>query len=143
MQTCLPYLHEQIDLIRPQVIVALGATAVEGLLGKTVGITKLRGQWQTYRGTPLMPTYHPAYLLRNQAMSEKRRVARSGRSIDLGPTEYRLLEFFLEHPGRVFSREQLLDIRLDVALHRQAVREARLLGGAVRRRPVGWRVSCS
>jgi DNA polymerase len=67
-------LHEQIDLIRPRVIVALGATAVEGLLGKTVGITKLRGNWQTYRGTPLMPTYHPAYLLRNQAMSEKRRV---------------------------------------------------------------------
>jgi len=74
MQTCIPFLHEQIDLIRPQVIVALGATAVEGLLGKTVGITKLRGNWQTYRGTPLMPTYHPAYLLRNQAMSEKRRV---------------------------------------------------------------------
>jgi two-component system phosphate regulon response regulator PhoB len=40
---------------------------------------------------------------------EKRRVARSGRPIDLGPTEYRLLEFFLEHPGRGFSREQLLD----------------------------------
>jgi DNA polymerase len=74
MQTCIPYLHEQIDLIRPKVIVALGATAVEGLLGKTLGITKLRGHWQTYRGTPLMPTYHPAYLLRNQAMSEKRRV---------------------------------------------------------------------
>ena len=74
MQRCIPYLHEQIDLIRPKVIVALGATAGEGLLGKTVGITKLRGHWQTYRGTPLMPTYHPAYLLRNQAMSEKRRV---------------------------------------------------------------------
>ena len=74
MQTCIPYLHEQIDLIRPKVIVALGATAVEGLLGKTIGITKLRGNWQTYRDTPLMPTYHPAYLLRNQAMSEKRRV---------------------------------------------------------------------
>jgi DNA polymerase len=74
MKTCIPYLHEQIDLIRPKVIIALGATAVEGLLGKTVGITKLRGRWQTYRGTPLMPTYHPAYLLRNQAMSEKRRV---------------------------------------------------------------------
>jgi DNA polymerase len=74
MATCIPYLHEQIDLIRPKVIVALGGTAVEGLLGKTVGITKLRGHWQTYRGTPLMPTYHPAYLLRNQAMSEKRRV---------------------------------------------------------------------
>jgi DNA polymerase len=74
MATCIPYLHEQIDLIRPKVIVALGATAVDGLLGKTIGITKLRGTWKTYRGTPLMPTYHPAYLLRNQAMSEKRKV---------------------------------------------------------------------
>jgi uracil-DNA glycosylase family 4 len=74
MATCIPYLHEQIDLIQPKVLVALGATAVEGLLGKTVGITKLRGNWQEYRGTPLMPTYHPAYLLRNQAMSVKRRV---------------------------------------------------------------------
>jgi uracil-DNA glycosylase len=74
MATCIPYLHEQIDLIRPKVLVALGATAVEGLLGKTIGITKLRGNWQTYRGTPLMPTYHPAFLLRNQAMSEKRKV---------------------------------------------------------------------
>jgi len=74
MTTCIPYLHEQIDLIQPRVIVALGATAVEGLLGKTVGITKLRGHWQMYRGTPLMPTYHPAYLLRNQALSTKREV---------------------------------------------------------------------
>ncbi len=74
MSTCIPYLHEQIDLIKPKVLVALGATAVEGLLGKTVGITKLRGNWQTYRGIPLMPTYHPAYLLRNQSLSEKRRV---------------------------------------------------------------------
>jgi DNA polymerase len=73
MQTCIPFLHEQIDLIKPKVLVALGGTAVEGLLNKS-GITKLRGQWQTYRGIPLMPTYHPAYLLRNQAMAEKRRV---------------------------------------------------------------------
>jgi DNA polymerase len=74
MQTCIPYLHEQIDLIQPKVLVALGGTAVEGLLGKTAGITKLRGTWQTYRNIPLMPTYHPAYLLRNQSLSEKRRV---------------------------------------------------------------------
>jgi DNA polymerase len=74
MQTCIPYLHEQIDLIRPKVIVALGGTAVEGLLGKTIGITRLRGNWRTYRGTPLMPTYHPAYLLRNQSPFEKRRL---------------------------------------------------------------------
>lgn len=74
MTTCIPYLHEQIDLIKPKVLVALGATAVEGLLGKTVGITKLRGNWQTYRGIPLMPTYHPAYLLRNQSLATKREV---------------------------------------------------------------------
>jgi DNA polymerase len=73
MQTCIPFLHEQIDLIKPKVLVALGGTAMEGLLQKT-GIMKLRGQWHEYRGIPLMPTYHPAYLLRNQAMSEKRRV---------------------------------------------------------------------
>ena len=47
---------------------------MEGLLGKTEGITRLRGNWKSYRGIPLMPTYHPAYLLRNQALSEKRRV---------------------------------------------------------------------
>lgn len=74
MGTCFPYLHEQIGLIRPRVIVGLGATAIEGLLGKTIGIMKLRGNWQIYRGTPLMPTFHPAYLLRNQAISEKRKV---------------------------------------------------------------------
>jgi DNA polymerase len=54
--------------------VALGATAVEGLLGKTEGITRLRGKFQSYQGIPLMPTYHPAYLLHNQAISEKRKV---------------------------------------------------------------------
>jgi DNA polymerase len=74
MVTCLPYLAEQIEIIRPKVLVALGATAVEGLLGKTEGITKLRGKWRLWRGVPLMPTYHPAYLLRNQAMTEKRKV---------------------------------------------------------------------
>ncbi len=73
MQTCISYLHEQIDLVKPKVLVALGGTAVEGLLNKS-GIMKLRGQWQEYRGIPLMPTFHPSYLLRNQAMTEKRKV---------------------------------------------------------------------
>ena len=50
---------------------ALGATAIEGLLGKTAGITQLRGKWQAYRGIPLMPTFHPAYLLRNPADKAK------------------------------------------------------------------------
>jgi len=74
MATCIPYLHEQIDLIQPKVLVALGATAVEGLLGASKGISKLRGNWQTYRGLPLMPTYHPAFLLRNQSSATKRQV---------------------------------------------------------------------
>ncbi len=74
MQTCIPYLHEQIDLIQPKVLVALGGTAAEGLLGRAIYITRMRGQWHTFRGTPLMLTYHPAYLLRNMSPIEKRRV---------------------------------------------------------------------
>ena len=74
MKTCLPYLLAQIELIRPQVIVALGATAVEGLFGKTLGITRQRGNWLTLKGIPVMPTFHPAYLLRNTALGEKRKV---------------------------------------------------------------------
>jgi uracil-DNA glycosylase len=74
MQTCRPYLVEQIDIIQPSVLVALGAVAVEGLLGTRATMRELRGRWQTYNGIPLMITYHPAYLLRNQAPSEKRKV---------------------------------------------------------------------
>jgi uracil-DNA glycosylase len=74
MQTCIPYLLEQIDIIRPKVLVALGATAVEGLFGKAIPITRQRGNWMTFRNIPVMPTFHPAYLLRNQALSEKRKV---------------------------------------------------------------------
>jgi uracil-DNA glycosylase family 4 len=74
MKTCLPYLLAQIDSIRPKVVVALGATAIEGLLGKADSIGKVRGRFQMFRDLPLMPTFHPAYLLRNQALSEKRKV---------------------------------------------------------------------
>jgi len=74
MQTCLPYLLAQIDIIKPDAIVALGATAVEGLFGQPAPITKIRGIFRTIRGIPVMPTYHPSYLLRNQALSVKREV---------------------------------------------------------------------
>jgi uracil-DNA glycosylase len=74
MQTCRPYLVEQIAIIQPTVLVALGAVAVEGLLGTRATMRELRGRWHTYNGIPLMITYHPAYLLRNQAPSEKRKV---------------------------------------------------------------------
>ena len=67
MGLCLPYLRQQIRLIRPRVIVGLGGTAMEGLLGKPVAITRLRGIWQDCQGIKLMPTFHPSYLLRDPA----------------------------------------------------------------------------
>jgi uracil-DNA glycosylase family 4 len=75
METCVPYLKAQIDVIKPTALVALGATAVEGLLGPVGTIGSLRGKFLEYRGTPLMPTYHPSYLLRTQGSNtEKRKV---------------------------------------------------------------------
>ena len=74
MQTCRPYLVEQIEIIQPKVVVALGAAAVEGLLGTRGTMRDLRGRWHSYHATPLMITYHPAYLLRNQSPTEKRKV---------------------------------------------------------------------
>jgi uracil-DNA glycosylase family 4 len=62
---CEPLLKKQIDLIRPEIIVGLGKFAVQTLLQSKVPITKLRGHWQNYRGIKMMPTFHPAYLLRN------------------------------------------------------------------------------
>jgi DNA polymerase len=74
METCVPYLRAQLEVIKPTAMVALGATAVEGLLGPIGNIGSLRGRFLEYRGTPLMPTYHPSYLLRNQSNTEKRKV---------------------------------------------------------------------
>jgi DNA polymerase len=62
---CLPYLLSQIEMIQPKVIVALGATAMKALLDVQLGITKIRGNWYSFRDIPMMPTFHPAYLLRN------------------------------------------------------------------------------
>jgi len=62
---CIPYLKAQIALLQPKTIVALGKTAAEGLLNEPVAITRMRGTWKTYEGIDLMPTFHPAYLLRS------------------------------------------------------------------------------
>ena len=72
--TCLPYLLTQIELIRPRVLVTLGTTATRSLLGVTDSIIRLRGNWQTFRGIPVMPTYHPHYLVNNPDLAEKRKV---------------------------------------------------------------------
>jgi uracil-DNA glycosylase family 4 len=71
IQRCLPYLNAQIDLIQPKAIVALGATAVAGLFGKSAPISKIRGAFMTFRGIPVMPTFHPSYLLRPNGFAAK------------------------------------------------------------------------
>jgi len=64
---CEPFLKKQIELVHPDIIVGLGKFAVQTLLQSKVPITKLRGNWHSYHGIKLMPTFHPAYLLRNPA----------------------------------------------------------------------------
>lgn len=66
MASCLPYLLRQIELVRPKVIVLLGSVALKGLLNRS-GIMRMRGHWLDYRGIMVMPTFHPAYLLRYEA----------------------------------------------------------------------------
>src|ERR1043166_8511115 len=67
VSSCEPFLKKQIDLVKPKIIVGLGKFAVQTLLQSKVPITRVRGQWHTYEGIKLMPTLHPAYLLRNPA----------------------------------------------------------------------------
>jgi DNA polymerase len=69
---CRPFLKRQLEIIKPQVIVALGNHAVKALLQTEQGISQLRGKFQEYEGIPVMCTYHPAYLLRSPG--EKRKV---------------------------------------------------------------------
>jgi uracil-DNA glycosylase len=70
--SCEPFLNRQIEIVRPRVIVGLGTFAVQALLKVKTPISKLRGAWHEVRGIRMMPTFHPAYLLRNPA--EKRTV---------------------------------------------------------------------
>ena len=65
VEACLPFLQEQLAIVQPKVICVLGAVAAKALLGPYTSITKVRGQVRDYQGIPLVPTFHPAYLLRN------------------------------------------------------------------------------
>lgn len=69
--TCLPYLKQQIALIKPKLIVALGKTAATALLGKEATLGSMRGTFHDFQGIPLLVTYHPAYLLRSPAEKAK------------------------------------------------------------------------
>jgi DNA polymerase len=73
---CLPYLQAQLEIVNPDLIVALGSTAAQGLLGvgsfKTLG--EIRSQWKLFAGKPVMVTYHPSYILRNPTNRSKRAI---------------------------------------------------------------------
>ena len=76
MNFCLPYLRAQLEIVQPKVIVALGKTATDGLLGADPQrrLGQMRGNWHEYSGIPMMVTYHPSYLLHNPSKSSKRKV---------------------------------------------------------------------
>lgn len=72
MEICGQFLFRQLNTLRPRAVVALGGTAARGLLGRTDGVTRLRGQWHKWNGLPVMVTYHPSYLLRGYNQAAKR-----------------------------------------------------------------------
>lgn len=76
MAYCLPYLLGQLEIVNPKVVVALGRTAVDGLLGpdRKRKMTQFRGTWQSFSDRALMPTFHPSYLLRNDKLEIKRQL---------------------------------------------------------------------
>jgi DNA polymerase len=71
---CREYLEKQLDLVRPKFICALGTTAAQNLLGTTQSMGKLRGRFHSYRGIPVICTYHPAYLLPHRSPGSKKEV---------------------------------------------------------------------
>jgi uracil-DNA glycosylase len=71
---CTPYLERQIEIVRPKVIVTLGKPSSQYMLKTKLAMGKLRGQWHNWRGIKLMPTYHPAYILRNYTDETRRAV---------------------------------------------------------------------
>jgi DNA polymerase len=73
IEACSPYLRRQLDLIRPRALVSLGNVPTQHLLGTKSGITAVRGRFREYAGIPVMPTFHPSYLVRNEQNRELKR----------------------------------------------------------------------
>jgi DNA polymerase len=71
LEACHPYIQRQVEIIQPKVIVTLGRFALQSLTGKAYGISAARGQWLDYNGVKVMPTYHPAYLLRTPSAKKE------------------------------------------------------------------------
>lgn len=75
MATSIPFLKAEIEVVKPRAIIALGATAAQGLLNSRTSVSQLRGKWHQVHGIPLRVTFHPSYLLRNEeGLAEKRKV---------------------------------------------------------------------
>lgn len=76
MAFCLPFLRAQIEIVQPRLLIALGSTAAQGLLGPDsfTALHQVRGKWHDFNGTPTMVTYHPSYILRNNSNRSKRMI---------------------------------------------------------------------
>lgn len=74
MASCMPFVRAEIDIIKPECIIALGGTAAEGLLGLAGSVTSMRAQWHDLAGTPVRVTYHPSYLLQSGATGNAKRL---------------------------------------------------------------------
>lgn len=75
VNTCIPFLHKQIRVVNPRVIITLGKTASQSLLKSRTPISQMRGKFHDWEGIPVMPTYHPAYLLRQEPDKQPKREA--------------------------------------------------------------------
>ncbi len=71
IEACFPHLERQIELVGPRIVCTLGRPASNALLGTNVAMGELRGRWHSYRGIPVLPTYHPAYLLRSPSQKKQ------------------------------------------------------------------------
>jgi DNA polymerase len=108
MKNCRPYLDAQIELLRPRVILALGAPAAKSFMGERFSITKQRGQWyEGPLGIPVIATFHPAYILRQTggAMTEVKRLVYA----DLKAVRQRLDEPIAEEPAAGVEQRSLFD----------------------------------
>ncbi|HRT28571.1 MAG TPA: uracil-DNA glycosylase [Kiritimatiellia bacterium] len=98
MRTCLPFLRDQIRIVQPKTIVLLGGTAIRGLLETQAGVSRLQGNWTRYEGIPVMPTYHPAYILRFESAGDAVGLKRAKTEV------WRALKLVLAQLGRTPPR---------------------------------------
>ncbi len=73
LEACMPFIHAEISIVQPSVIIALGGTAAEGLLGLSGPVASMRGSWHEFNGIPARASYHPSYLLRSQSDNTTKR----------------------------------------------------------------------